>query len=185
MKHTRHDHMVARSYLSSRWPRRRPCLCNRQLRRSCGYRPPMRRWPRQIAPARLIRRLRGGTLLVWRFVQGMLWWVERLRATHGQAVGAWMLHEFVGPSCCFLCVYLGVLSTALLPVTLLAHLAVAPRLSVVVSPLAALPLAIHVFDRRAYMRWRAGCRAQLGARLLRACGDGVIWWRWWARESER
>jgi hypothetical protein len=93
---------------------------------------------------------------------GCLW---RLRAT-----ASWAAHELGEPALCFACVYAGVLSITLLPGGLLALL-YGPGL--LISPLAALPLALRVFDRRAYARWRAGRRGALLARMLRACSDGV------------
>ena len=65
-------------------------------------------------------------------------------------------------------------SSMLLPAALLPVPA-----QVVLTPLAALPIAVFVADHRAYRRWRGAARAPLGARLLRACSDGVLWWCWW------
>jgi hypothetical protein len=88
----------------------------------------------------------------------------------------WMCREFWEPTLCFCCVYLGVLSTMLLPSTL------APTLAgIALSPLAAIPVAVIVVDARAHKRWRASERARLGMRLLRACSDGILWWCWWRK----
>jgi hypothetical protein len=67
-----------------------------------------------------------------------------------------------------------VLCSMLLPAALLPMPA-----QVVLTPFAALPIAVFVVDRRAYRRWHGAIRAPLGVRLLRACSDGVLWWCWW------
>lgn len=111
----------------------------------------------------------------------------------------WGLRELGEPWLCAGCVYLGVISTALLPATLLTALlsATVPvnllpthilpgTISLAISPLAALPIAARVFDIRAYDRWRIARRDPLGVRMLRAYSDGVDWLRWWrALQSRR
>lgn len=92
----------------------------------------------------------------------------------GQVIHRWVGRELQGPVLCLLAVYVGVLCSMLLPAVLLPVPA-----QVVLTPLAALPIAVSVADQRAYRRWRGAGRAPLGARLIRACSDGVLWWCWW------
>lgn len=79
---------------------------------------------------------------------------------------------------CLACVYAGIVSTMLLPVSIVATLQPASFLLLTPSPLAAIPLAILVFDNRAYRRWRANSKSPLGVKLIRACSDGITWFRW-------
>lgn len=90
--------------------------------------------------------------------------------------GKWVLQELIDPCVCASCVYLGIISTALLPALLLLGMT-----GLIISPLAALPLTFYVFDIRAYPRWQAANKSPLGARILRALSDGVTWPRWWRR----
>ena len=126
-------------------------------------------------------------IIVWfggRFIRIM---IVLLRLLHylGQAlrrgVGAlihWAIREFGEPMVCTACVYLGVLSTSILPLVIALQLAPAAVAGLVISPLAAFVVAARVFDTRAYSRWQRGARARLGARVLRAYSDGVTWGAW-------
>jgi hypothetical protein len=90
----------------------------------------------------------------------------------------WAIREFGEPVVCTTCVYLGVLSTSILPLVIALQLAPAAVAGLVLSPLAAFVVAARVFDTRAYSRWQRGARARLGARVLRAYSDGVTWGVW-------
>lgn len=91
----------------------------------------------------------------------------------------WCGREFGAPVLCFICVYIGVLSTMLLPGVL-----VPATDGIVLSPVAALPLAILVVDIRAYKRWHGSKQTRMGIRMLRACSDGITWWCvWWRSRS--
>lgn len=90
----------------------------------------------------------------------------------------WGLREFSDPVVCAGCVYLGVMSSSALPLAVLLHIMPLPLVGVVLSPLAAFAITTRVFDTRAYLRWQRGARGRLGARLLRAYSDGVMWWLW-------
>ncbi len=113
-----------------------------------------------VATARVLRRF-------W----GVLWIALR-------ALCIWAIREFGEPTVCAFCVYLGVLSTSLLPVAILLRFTPAALFGLALSPLAAFAIAARVFDIRAYRRWQSGGRTRLGARLLRAYSDGITWGAW-------
>jgi len=92
-------------------------------------------------------------------------------------IGSWLVKELADPGLCFLCVYLGVVSTTLLPTTAIYFLQLPTISGLFLSPLASIPIAIRVFDRRAYRRWHNSSKAVLGVRMLRACSDGIQWAR--------
>ncbi len=129
-------------------------------------------------------------ILVWvgtRFVRVVILLMRLLRHL-GRALrrgaGAlirWAIREFGEPVICAACVYLGVLSTSMLPLAVVLQLAPAAAVSVVLSPLAAFAITARVFDIRAYNRWQRGARVRLGARVLRAYSDGVMWGVWLRR----
>jgi hypothetical protein len=113
---------------------------------------------------------------VWDRFRETMWCIGMMASLLAvKVVGAvrWIAHELLEPAVCWSFVYLGVLSTMLLPSILVAI----PLL----SPLAAIPIAIYVFDVRAHRRWRASDRARVGARVLRACSDGIMWWKHWRK----
>lgn len=99
----------------------------------------------------------------------------------GRATGWWTLREFGEPAVCAFFVYLGVLSTSLLPSALLLQFAPSVLIGLALPPLAAFVIAVRVFDNRAYRRWQSANRVRLGARLLRAYSDGVMWSVWLRR----
>lgn len=107
--------------------------------------------------------------------------VDSRRTERVRRVGAWARRELGDALLCAVSVYLGVLSSTLLPAGALALLPwpELPVAGLVLSPLAAIPLAARVFDTRGWPRWQAGRRAPLGVRVLRALSDGVLWLRWW------
>lgn len=97
----------------------------------------------------------------------------------------WVLRELGSPLLCFICVYLGIISSTIL----LSHVPSTVDLKFlalnmaginpsVLSPLAALAPTAYVFDVRAYARWRKGYSAPLFVRVIRAYSDGVLWIRW-------
>lgn len=98
-------------------------------------------------------------------------------------VALWLRRELGDTLLCGAAIYLGVLSSTLAPAAALSLLPWETlRLAgLVISPLAALPLAALVFDTRAWMRWRSASRAPLGTRLLRAYSDGILWPRYFRR----
>lgn len=100
-------------------------------------------------------------------------WIVRI-------VALWALREFGEAVICTLCVYLGVLSTSVLPLALMLQIVPLATVSLVLSPFAAFVVAARVFDTHAYRRWQRGGRGRLGARLLRAYSDGITW-AWWLR----
>lgn len=83
---------------------------------------------------------------------------------------------FGEPALCAACVYLGVLSASALPLAL--HAAPMPAGELALAPLAAMAITARIFDVRAYGRWQRGARTRLGARMLRAYSDGVMWSAW-------
>jgi hypothetical protein len=115
------------------------------------------------------------TLFLYVMVSGIRWHWMPLHQGHGATI--WQ--EIGDPLLCFMCVYLGVMSTTLLASSSVLSMtdvsyAVIPAL----TPLGSVPIAARVFDVRAHARWRSSQRTRLGARLLYAYSDGVMWWRW-------
>ena len=100
-----------------------------------------------------------------------LWpWIQR--------VSVWILWNFGEPLLCFICVYLGVISTMMLPTPGLSLLGVPSSISAMFSPIAAFPFAARTFDKRAYDHWRKARKIPLGVRMVRAYSDGVTWAFW-------
>ena len=91
--------------------------------------------------------------------------------------GRWLLREIFEPWFVVTLVYIGVMSSILLPQAILIGIfgAGVGTIGVVITPAAALPLSIVVYDRHAYLRWTASQRAPLATRMLRAVSDGVQW----------
>jgi hypothetical protein len=77
------------------------------------------------------------------------------------------------------CHYVGVLFWTLLPPTLLSLIYPPMINGLLISPLAAVPIAIVVFDHRGYARWVSASHRSLSVRILRAVSDGVTWLYWW------
>jgi hypothetical protein len=120
-----------------------------------------------VATARLLRRL-------WDVLQLVL-----------RMLSIWAIREFGDSMVCACCVYLGVLSTGLLPTVLLAHVAPVVLVGLVLSPLTAFAITARVFDNRAYRRWQSNARTRLGVRLLRAYSDGLTWGAWLRQRRAR
>jgi hypothetical protein len=85
---------------------------------------------------------------------------------------------------CLACTLSGVLLTTTLPAVLIGQYVPIALVGAALSPLAALTVAIRVFDVRAYSRWQAGQAKPLGVRMLRACSDGITWPLWWWRRAQ-
>jgi hypothetical protein len=88
--------------------------------------------------------------------------------------------EFGEPGLCFVCTWLGVVSSTALPTTLLWPVLPASLVTtgVVLSPVATFAVAALVFDIRAWHRWYMRRYMPLGVRLLASYSDGVMWLRW-------
>lgn len=94
-------------------------------------------------------------------------------------LGLWIKRNFGKSLPCYLYVYLGVLSTNSLPITVLALFIDIPNsISITISPIAALAIAALVVDKRAYERWKGARRAEMGIRMIQAFVDGLLWIRW-------
>lgn len=87
----------------------------------------------------------------------------------------WFIHHFGNPLLSLVCVYMGVLNTVILPPTFLAILNHVATSNIQLTLLAALPIAIIVWRKRAYAEWCAMAHAPLGERMLTAVSIGVIW----------
>lgn len=85
----------------------------------------------------------------------------------------------VEPWLVVVCHYIGVLFWTLLPSTLLSIAYPSAIGGVVVSPLAAVPIAIVIFDHRGYARWTRAYQQPYSVRILRAISDGITWPYWW------
>lgn len=119
---------------------------------------------------------------------GVIGWLRRA----GSHIGAWLAFHIGAPALCFVCIYLGVMSTLALPAALWSGLlpAVFPRLGVPVlsdfpiaslpdpasissALLTAIPLALAVFKRH-HQNWCISPDPLL-ARMLFAAYAGVSW----------
>lgn len=85
------------------------------------------------------------------------------------------LRHFADPFLCLVCVYIGVLNTTVLPPTFLTGLSQYQANSLRFSLLAALPIAIIVWRKRAYAEWCATPDCPLGERVLTAISIGIVW----------
>lgn len=78
------------------------------------------------------------------------------------------------PLLCWVCVYLGVLTTMLLPTTaLLSQFWPMSGIALAVTPYVGIWITCRVVDRRALARWMAAEHEPLTVRMLRALGDGA------------
>jgi hypothetical protein len=107
--------------------------------------------------------------------------VARLSRSLIRRVGLQMDHQQLEPWLVLACHYVGVLLWTLLPSAAAALLFPAMVGAVILSPIAAVPLAVIVFDRRGYRRWVAGRHRVLSVRVLLAISDGVMWISWCGR----
>ena len=87
----------------------------------------------------------------------------------------WIIHHFAEPCLSFICVYVGVLGTAILPRTLLPFPIQLPTNSFQITLIAALPVALIVWRKRAYVEWCATAHTSLGERMLTAISTGIVW----------
>jgi hypothetical protein len=91
----------------------------------------------------------------------------------GWRAAAWIAREFGEPTLCWGCVYIGVaMIMCLSPALLLLIIAASPS-DLTITPLAAIPISIHIWNQRAYTIWCDNRKDRLGARILRAIGTGV------------
>src|SRR5579859_6793221 len=85
------------------------------------------------------------------------------------------VHGAIGePLLCLLCTGCGVLLSTALPIAAGAQITTLSQHTTLL-PCLLIALAVRVFDRRSWERWRSSRQRPLGARILGACSDGMQW----------
>lgn len=88
--------------------------------------------------------------------------------------GAWGFREFGDTMACLLCVYLGVLTTMVVPSSASLLVGAPGQLTLTIASFVALPMALEITHNKGIKKWRSSS-GRLGEKMLAAITLGITW----------